>query len=97
MELDVYVENQQQERSYAGPEPSWWLVELLPYAGSAGVLQNFGKPGDTVFEREDLRRLADELRLIESEHPQLAIATQRLTALLNDVIRKKGRLWIFRD
>ncbi|GAA0501938.1 hypothetical protein ABZ797_27005 [Streptomyces antimycoticus] len=97
MGLDVYVENQVHDRSYAGPEPGNWLTSLLPFATEGGQLHCVFEYGDTMFNIVQMRQLLDEIDKISNSVPSVEPAGAGLTDLIHAVIKRRGYLWVSGD
>lgn len=97
MGLAVYVENQLHEREFAGPEVGRSLTALAPRASAQGQLRFVSPHGDTMFHLGQLRALSEEVREIRLGYPEQAEDADRLLAVLDLAIRRRGYLWIAGD
>ncbi|GGS52868.1 hypothetical protein [Actinokineospora fastidiosa] len=95
--MDVYVENQNHERSLAGADVNRRFARILSAAAPSSLLSGVHPHGDTMFNIPQLNMIESEFDGILARRPDLADDIAELRGLLEEVRRRRGYLWICGD
>jgi hypothetical protein len=88
--IDVYLENQVHERTYAGPDAGNQLTRVLARAKSGSFLAGVDTYGDTMFNLVQLRQLDSEIDAVAAAYPALGPDVDSLRSIIQAVIRDRG-------
>jgi hypothetical protein len=95
--LAVYTEDQNHQRVYAGKEAGVHLESILQHVDANSILADVHPHGDTMFNCPQLMRIIRELDRATGRSSQIVSDVAAFKSLLEEVLRRRGYVWISGD